>query len=73
SANVSVIHVFCYAYLQLKSAPGERIWLIAEGLVQVIEEIFSAFIQALPLACVRPERILSGQELRRANRQGTAP
>ncbi|MCJ1333741.1 hypothetical protein MMC10_010441 [Thelotrema lepadinum] len=51
-------YVFFYAYLQPKVKQGEPVWSNADELLDVNSRILSNFLQALPLAQLKPKRIL---------------
>lgn len=57
-ANVHATHVFFYSYLQPKPPPGAPIWSNADELVKVNSALLSNFLDALPLAGIKPSRFL---------------
>lgn len=58
SAGVTATHVFFYSYLQPKPPAGSAIWSNADELVRVNHALLFNFLSALPLAGVKPDRIL---------------
>ncbi len=58
SAGVSATHVFFYSYLQPKPPPGSPAWSNADELVKVNGDLLENFLKALPLADIRPTRVL---------------
>ena len=58
SANVAADAVFFYSYLQPKPKPGAGAWSNAQELVEVNSTLLRNFLSALPLADVKPARIL---------------
>lgn len=58
AANVTATHVFFYSYLQPKPPAGQPLWSNAEELVKVNTALLSNFLDALPKAGIKPERIL---------------
>jgi len=57
-ANVHATHIFFYSYLQPKPPPGAPIWSNADELVKVNSALLSNFLEALPLAGIKPSRFL---------------
>jgi nucleoside-diphosphate-sugar epimerase len=58
TANVLASHVFYYAYLQPKHKEGEALWSNPEELRIVNVQIFTTFMECLPIADIEPQRIL---------------
>lgn len=58
SSRVSANYVFFYSYLQPKAPKGARAWSNADELVKVNAALFSNFLDALPEAAIKPQRIL---------------
>lgn len=58
AANVTASHVFFYSYLQPKPPAGQPLWSNAQELVKVNTALLSNFLDALPKAGIKPERIL---------------
>jgi nucleoside-diphosphate-sugar epimerase len=54
----SVDVVFFYSYLQPKPKPGAGAWSNAQELVDVNSALFDNFLNALPLADLKPKRVL---------------
>lgn len=57
-ASVSATHIFFYSYLQPKPPPGAAAWSNAEELVKVNSALLSNFLDALPMAGIKPARFL---------------
>ncbi|KAH8655857.1 hypothetical protein BX600DRAFT_526311 [Xylariales sp. PMI_506] len=53
-----VDHVFFFAYIQVAPKPGAVIWSNAEEMCRVNTSLLSNFLEALPLANLKPSRIL---------------
>jgi nucleoside-diphosphate-sugar epimerase len=58
AANVSATHVFFYSYLQPTTPPGSAAWSNADELVKMNGALLENFLNALPIAKIRPTRIL---------------
>lgn len=57
-ANATADHIFWYSYLQPPPNPGAPAWSNEEQLVKVNAGMLSNFLQALPLANIKPKRFL---------------
>ena len=57
-ANVTADYVFFYSYLQPPPPPGSNVWSNADELVKVNSTLFGNFLSALPLAQIKPKRLL---------------
>lgn len=58
AGNVNATHIFFYSYLQPKPPPGAAAWSNSEELVKVNTALLKNFLDALPLAGIRPTRFL---------------
>lgn len=56
-SNVTADYIFFYSYLQPRPSPGSAPWTNADELVQVNASLFSNFVDALPIANIKPWRI----------------
>ncbi|KAK5103767.1 hypothetical protein LTS08_003186 [Lithohypha guttulata] len=57
-ANVKADYIFFYSYLQPKPPKGAAAWSNAEELVKVNVALLKNFLDALPLAGIKPKRFL---------------
>jgi hypothetical protein len=57
-AKVTADHIFFYPYLQPRPEPGAPAWSNEEQLVKVNAGMLFTFLQALPLANIKPRRFL---------------
>lgn len=58
SAHVAATHIFFYSYLQPRPPPNAPAWSNSEELVKVNSALLSNFLDALPLAGIKPERFM---------------
>jgi nucleoside-diphosphate-sugar epimerase len=57
-ANATADYIFYYSYLQPRPDPGAPPWSNEDQLVKVNASMLSNFLQALPLASIKPKRFL---------------
>ena len=56
--NVRADYVFFYSYIQVEPKEGAGLWSNAEEMSRVNTELLTNFLEALPLAGVKPKRFM---------------
>ena len=56
--GIKADYVFFFSYIQVSPKPGEKLWSNAEEMCRVNTLLLSNFLEALPVAGIKPKRIM---------------
>lgn len=56
--GIKADHIFFFSYIQVDPRPGGAIWSNANEMVEVNTKLLSNFLEALPIAGIKPQRIM---------------